>query len=252
MSAAVLRGVVHERRRVETPIPTIEQIVERRHEIPNQVLKARIDRLRAAAGHGINDDDDPLALVRDLYDVLTHDALTGLYNGIGSKEFVPEMIANAQAHGRIIQVLYLDMIGLKAINDAGGHDEGDRYLVMGARMLKKCFRKGDFIARMNGQGDEFMVVQVMDHPCSPRLLIDRLIRGDIMKYFHIGWSVLSFKREERQRPHMFWMGEGECFESIGTLQAYQLVDPDRLFNYLRHIADVAANRNRGVHGSGRQ
>jgi diguanylate cyclase (GGDEF)-like protein len=52
-------------------------------------------------------------------------------------------------------LLYIDIDGLKTINDELGHREGDRALIDFADILKNAFRESDIIARIGG--DEFVV-----------------------------------------------------------------------------------------------
>jgi len=50
-------------------------------------------------------------------------------------------------------LFFLDVDGLKHINDLYGHGEGDRALKRAARALEMTFRDSDVIARL--AGDEF-------------------------------------------------------------------------------------------------
>ena len=53
-------------------------------------------------------------------------------------------------------VISADLDGLKLINDALGHAEGDRYLKVGADILKSTLRASDILARVGG--DEFALI----------------------------------------------------------------------------------------------
>ena len=53
-------------------------------------------------------------------------------------------------------LLYIDMDGLKWINDHCGHNGGDQALIALASILRKTFRESDIIARIGG--DEFVVL----------------------------------------------------------------------------------------------
>jgi diguanylate cyclase (GGDEF)-like protein len=79
------------------------------------------------------------------------DPVTGLYNRVYFEEYMSRILAD----GRPVTLGYLDMDGLKEINDYLGHQEGDRYLAAFGRLLKDNFRSGDLIARIGG--DEFCV-----------------------------------------------------------------------------------------------
>jgi diguanylate cyclase (GGDEF)-like protein/PAS domain S-box-containing protein len=84
-----------------------------------------------------------------------HDSLTGLAN----KDLFLEQLqraATASARGRIVAVLFLDVDGLKLVNDRFGHLVGDQLLVKVADILRASVRSGDTVARLGG--DEFGVL----------------------------------------------------------------------------------------------
>ncbi len=83
-----------------------------------------------------------------------HDELTGLY----SKSYFDAKIREFdQAEDCLpISLLYGDMNGLKFVNDAFGHQEGDLWIRKAARMLEENCRKDDIISRWGG--DEFAVI----------------------------------------------------------------------------------------------
>lgn len=68
-------------------------------------------------------------------------------------------------------LLFIDIEGLKQINDTLGHDEGDRALTTAAIILKETFRESDILARMGG--DEFAILAV-DSAENPEIVICRL------------------------------------------------------------------------------
>lgn len=64
----------------------------------------------------------------------------------------------AEVHRGDIQgaVMFLDVDGLKTINDQFGHEAGDKALVEVARLLIASVRNGDMVARL--AGDEFAIL----------------------------------------------------------------------------------------------
>jgi diguanylate cyclase (GGDEF)-like protein len=52
-------------------------------------------------------------------------------------------------------VFFIDLNGMKAINDTFGHDAGDAALSETAQLLTRAFRESDIIARLGG--DEFAI-----------------------------------------------------------------------------------------------
>lgn len=55
-------------------------------------------------------------------------------------------------------LVYIDLDGLKAINDTLGHSEGDRAIITVSRSLKENCRSSDILARIGG--DEFVILAV--------------------------------------------------------------------------------------------
>jgi PAS domain S-box-containing protein len=85
-----------------------------------------------------------------------HDALTGLLNRRGFAAAIQTQVAQSRRYGTAGALLILDLDGFKAVNDAHGHEAGDRLLVGVARELRTCLRETDVIARLGG--DEFAVI----------------------------------------------------------------------------------------------
>ncbi len=85
-----------------------------------------------------------------------HDQLTGLPNRHYLTTFLPEAIAEAQAAGSMLGVVFLDLDRFKHINDTRGHETGDKLLQEVASRLQSVVRESDVVIRMGG--DEFVVV----------------------------------------------------------------------------------------------
>jgi diguanylate cyclase (GGDEF)-like protein len=112
-------------------------------------LMAEVDRLRQEVERG-------LARVSYLEKLADEDALAPVAN---RRAFVRELaryIAFADRYGTPSSLIYFDVNGLKAINDAHGHAAGDAALLQIANTLVANVRKSDVVARMGG--DEFAVL----------------------------------------------------------------------------------------------
>jgi diguanylate cyclase (GGDEF)-like protein len=84
------------------------------------------------------------------------DDLTALLNRRGFFTLAEHQCKLSTRSKRIMALLYLDLDGLKIINDELGHKAGDQALVDTANIFKATFRSSDIIARMGG--DEFAVL----------------------------------------------------------------------------------------------
>ncbi|ESQ78764.1 bifunctional diguanylate cyclase/phosphodiesterase [Asticcacaulis sp. YBE204] len=101
------------------------------------------------------------------------DPLTGLANRALYATEIDKALARVQRQGHKIALLCLDLDRFKAVNDSHGHLTGDALLCQVTERLQLCLRKGDFIARMGG--DEFAIIQNINHPEDAQYLAERLI-----------------------------------------------------------------------------
>ncbi len=84
------------------------------------------------------------------------DALTGLPNRAQFFHFLRTTLQTPPHANRPLSLLYLDCDDFQRLNDAGGHDEGDRALRLLASVLHEGVRSADFAARLGN--DEFAVI----------------------------------------------------------------------------------------------
>jgi diguanylate cyclase (GGDEF)-like protein/PAS domain S-box-containing protein len=86
-----------------------------------------------------------------------HDPLTQLPNRIlFSEQLDAELIKNNAANQEMLAICYFDLDGFKPVNDALGHDAGDKLLVALSSRVRNSLRDGDTIARLGG--DEFAML----------------------------------------------------------------------------------------------
>ena len=83
------------------------------------------------------------------------DGLTGLANRALFRTKVETALKVALGPAEVA-VLFLDLDGFKAVNDAQGHHVGDEVLVIVAKRLTGSVRPGDLVARLGG--DEFAIL----------------------------------------------------------------------------------------------
>jgi diguanylate cyclase (GGDEF)-like protein/PAS domain S-box-containing protein len=84
------------------------------------------------------------------------DPLTGLANRHLLNELLEAALARTARRGLPLAVVFLDLDGIKLVNDTYGHDAGDVVLNETARRLLSVARTADVVARFGG--DEFVIV----------------------------------------------------------------------------------------------
>ncbi|WP_295066713.1 GGDEF domain-containing protein, partial [Ruminococcus sp.] len=83
------------------------------------------------------------------------DPLCNIYNRNGFFNIAENLFKESIAHHNKVLISFIDMDGLKYINDNFGHKEGDYALQHLARIIKDCCKSGRICARFGG--DEFII-----------------------------------------------------------------------------------------------
>jgi diguanylate cyclase (GGDEF)-like protein len=123
----------------------------------------------------------------DVFDALTYreryqalleqtgrDGLTGLYDRGRLERQGPLRVADAIATAKAISLIFVDIDGFKATNDAHGHSSGDKVLRLVGNKLTETMRSSDNIYRYGG--DEFVILsEGMSHEAA-LLVAERLRR----------------------------------------------------------------------------
>jgi diguanylate cyclase (GGDEF)-like protein len=97
-----------------------------------------------------------IELQGELQRLATMDPLTRLANRRGFVPMAEHQLETARRHHRPLALMFVDLDGLKRINDTKGHATGDWAIAETAYVLRATFRASDLIARMGG--DEFCVL----------------------------------------------------------------------------------------------
>ena len=83
-----------------------------------------------------------------------NDILTGVYNRRGGMTILGKMIKMSKRHDIPLTISFIDINGLKRVNDDYGHAVGDRLIRIVADLLKERIRVSDTLFRVGG--DEFI------------------------------------------------------------------------------------------------
>jgi diguanylate cyclase (GGDEF)-like protein len=117
------------------------------------------DEVRQLADDEVRDLEDLAAVVEQ--EIATHyraclDEVTGVYNRRGFIAIGRNALARATERGTPLSLAYVDVDGLKSVNDAHGHSVGDHALLAVAQSLRSTTRASDVIGRLGG--DEFSIL----------------------------------------------------------------------------------------------
>ena len=100
------------------------------------------------------------------------DDLTGLYNRRGFLTLAEQQFKIAARMRKKMYLIFLDVDGMKRVNDNMGHREGNLLLVEAASAIRQAFRNSDIAARIGG--DEFVVLVLEAERLWPAMLRSRL------------------------------------------------------------------------------
>lgn len=111
-------------------------------------------------------------LQTELGNLALMDELTELYNRRGFLALAERQLKLARRAGRSVLLFFIDVDGMKEINDVFGHAEGDAALKCTAEALETTFRDSDVIARFGG--DEFAALAIEASGQNEATIRDRL------------------------------------------------------------------------------
>lgn len=164
---------------------------------------------------------------KNLEHMAYHDPLTQLPNRILFSDCLKKELQEIHDE-ELLAICYFDLDDFKPVNDALGHEAGDKLLVNVATRMRNCFSDCDTIARLGG--DEFAV------------LLSGLSSSDECK------AKLDKLLEEINRPYEI---DGQMIKvsaSIGyTLYPTDLSEPDTLLRHADHAMYHVKVNGRGFH-----
>jgi diguanylate cyclase (GGDEF)-like protein len=121
------------------------------------------------------------------------DDLTGLNNRRGFLLHAEQVLRTARRERTGFLILFLDLDGLKYINDTFGHAEGNRAITEAADVLRNCFRTSDLLARLSG--DEFAALAIHSTVTAESAVRQRLdqvlttVNGRPGRAYRLGFSM---------------------------------------------------------------
>lgn len=110
---------------------------------------------------------------RELAQLALHDTLTRLPNRVLLEDRLDQAISKADREGRTFALLFMDLDGFKAVNDAWGHDAGDKLLIAATERMKQPLKGQYTLARIGG--DEFVLLAEIEAPDDAATLASSLV-----------------------------------------------------------------------------
>jgi diguanylate cyclase (GGDEF)-like protein len=156
---------------------TIAMLAKTGLEAENATLRAALAALQARV--------DELALLADT------DTLVPLPNRRAFMRELGRVIHGVTRYGHQAAVLFIDLNGLKPVNDNEGHEAGDAMLCHVATLLREHVRAGDMVARIGG--DEFGVILDQASEEAARDKADMLMRKIAASKLDLGRTVLPVR-----------------------------------------------------------
>ncbi len=126
-----------------------------------------------------------------LHEAATHDALTGLLNRAAVFDFLTEDVSRRREAGETVAVLFVDLDGLKPLNDTYGHEVGDTAILTTAMALMDATEPCDVVGRLGG--DEFLVVLCHRHSCDSDAVIEQIRYSVAERRISVEGSMLALE-----------------------------------------------------------
>ncbi|WP_421869542.1 sensor domain-containing diguanylate cyclase [Motiliproteus sp.] len=138
-------------------------------------------------------------------DLAMSDELTGLYNRRGFYSVASQYLALAKRSRLSLGLLYLDMDGLKQINDNQGHSAGDAALQQLAASIRQVVRENDVPARLSG--DEFVMLVAAKDQQQLDTIAERI--SELLGRQQLRASIGSVLLDNPLKPLEFWLEKAD-------------------------------------------
>jgi diguanylate cyclase (GGDEF)-like protein len=126
-----------------------------------------------------------------LHEAATHDQPTGLFNRAAVIDFLTNDVARRRQAGETVAVLFVDLDGLKQLNDTYGHEVGDIAVVATAEALGEATNGCDVVGRLGG--DEFLVVLCHEHSGDGNAVATRINESLARRSLSVGDCVVPLR-----------------------------------------------------------
>lgn len=124
------------------------------------------------------------------------DSLTGCYNRGMGLAFVENEIKHIKRNEGLFSICFIDVNGLKYVNDRFGHFEGDELLVMVCKFIKEVIGDNHILCRLGG--DEFLILFQNNREKDVERMIERIL------------SNIEMKNDKKLKPYDISFSYGIC------------------------------------------
>ncbi len=94
--------------------------------------------------------------LRKIKVISEYDALTGAYNRRAGMELAESILNSGSNEHLPVTICFVDINGLKEVNDNIGHQYGDELIITSTQIIKQKLKKNDIFMRVGG--DEFIII----------------------------------------------------------------------------------------------
>ena len=151
--------------------PAVEEALQKSETVENKVQDCAVDL--ATVAHALKEEINERQTLEHLLETAQkqeeaarhaafHDPLTSLPNRVLFNDHLEHGLAQAERHGWILAVMFIDLDGFKAINDTHGHIVGDQVLQVVAGRLKAMTRADDTVSRHGGDEFVYLLLEIQD------------------------------------------------------------------------------------------
>lgn len=148
-----------------------------------------------------------------------YDSLTGVYNRSYFREMLDKVLDKATTEHSYFSVCALDLNNLKIVNDAYGHDVGDRFLIRFVEIFTKKLDKSDVFGRTGG--DEFTVIFNNKNMAQVKELLEDIcnaFKGEIFDYdgnrreISFAYGISEFPSDSRSINKLLRIADQRMYE----------------------------------------
>ena len=183
----------------------------------------------------------------ELERIAHYDHLTALPNRVLLADRLEQALTQAQRHNQGLAVVFLDLDGFKAINDAYGHAAGDELLITLAQRMQTALRDSDTLARLGG--DEFVaVLQDLKDISASAPMLDRLLAaacepvqfGDLTLQVSASLGVTFYPQDEDVAPDQLLRQADQAMyqAKLAGRNRYQIFDAEQDRNIRSHQEEL--------------